>query len=86
MVLLLYPPQLSALSLLPTILALVDRNTESVDTYIQGYYSLENVIFVGFLLFHQQVSSVLSATLASEGCILFFPEAPDPKIGPYAIR
>jgi len=51
----------SALSLLPTILALVDRNTEPV-------------------------SSILAATLASEGCILFFPEAPDPKIGPYAIR
>ena len=82
---LLNPPQLSALSLLPTILALVDRDTESVDTCIKGYYNLENVIFVGFQLLHQ-VSSILSATLASEGCILFFPEAPDPKIGPYAIR
>lgn len=52
----------SFLSILPTILALVDAGSDT------------------------PISSILSSTLQAEECILFYPEAPQPAVGPYAIR
>ena len=85
--------QISSLSLVPTILALVDRNDESVVilkiTIDKVCCALQKKLFTSpsrISILSHKVSSILTATLAAESCILFFPEAPDQKIGPYAIR
>ena len=78
--------QLSSLSILPTLLALIDRNQESVKSNLDQDTFFSYHLIKKIHSFRFQVASILSTTLAAEACILFFPEAPDPKIGPFAIR